>query len=126
MNRGYADISKLLHSGAGLYSFPERQRRKGVCLINVWLVTVNAGCVCVCWSGDGLVELNGYPSQVSDLATVIYQALMCATDTMVDFAESGEQGSLTLHPHFVCSLVEKAAAGCVISGYLQRSRKLAP
>lgn len=87
---------------------------------------MNAGGVCVCWGGDRLVELNGYPSQVSDLATAIYQVLICATDTMVGFAESGEQGSLTLHPHFVCNLVEKATAGCVISGCLQRSRKLAP
>ena len=30
----------------------------------------------VCWGGDGVVELNGYPSHVSDLATVTYQALI--------------------------------------------------
>ena len=50
----------------------------------------------------------------------------CAADTVVGFAETGERGGLTLHLHFICSLVEKAAAGPVISGCLQRSRKLAP
>ena len=30
----------------------------------------------VCWGGDGMVELNGYPSHMSYLATVTYQALI--------------------------------------------------
>ena len=29
-----------------------------------------------CWGGDGVVEENGYPSHVSDVATVLYQALI--------------------------------------------------
>lgn len=120
MNRGYTDISKPLHWGAGLYSFPERQRRKGVCLINVWLVTVNARVGCVLgWRRDGRTEWLPQSRVLSGNSYL--SGTDCVTDTMVGF-----QGGLTLHPQFICNLVEKAAAGRVISGCLQRSRKLAP
>lgn len=49
----------------------------------------------------------------------------CASDTMIDMADSGEQGSLSLHPHLVYSLMEEAAAEPMISGCLQRRRELA-
>ena len=69
-------------------------------------------CAIICEKGKVYIILSG---------NSYLSGTDCVTDTMVGF-----QGGLTLHPQFICNLVEKAAAGRVISGCLQRSRKLAP
>lgn len=86
MNRGYADISKLPLGGRFiLFSLKD----KGEKSLSYKCVAGNCECrVCVCvleWRRVGRTEW--LPKSNVDLATVIYQALMCATD-MVDFAES--------------------------------------
>lgn len=44
----------------------------------------------------------------------------CGTGTMIGVAESEEHRVLSPHPHLVCSLVKKAAAGPVSSGRASR------
>lgn len=60
--------------------------------------------------------------RVSSVATVID---LLRVNTMMDTAESGEQGTLSLCS-LVYRLVEKAVAGPMIIEYFQRRNKIGP
>lgn len=116
VNRECLKISKSLHSGADWHSFPKRKRKKKlVCGTKLWPMIMHAW-----W--ENVIQSNGCPQPwVSEVGTVInwapsvYQAPWWTL-------QSGEQGSLSLYPHLVYSLVEKKVTEALIIECRQRRK----
>lgn len=105
---------KSQHSGADLHSFSKQERSAFY-----KFTTDTYGC----WVGGNVMEQNDdLQPHVSSVATVID---LLRVNTMMDTAESIEQGPLSLCS-LVYSLGGKAVPGPMIIGCFQRRSKIGP
>lgn len=105
---------KSLHSRAHLHSFSKQERSAFY-----KFTTDTYGC----WVGGNVMEQNDdLQARVSSVATMID---LLRVNTMMDTAESIEQGPLSLSS-LVYSLVGKAVPGPMIIGCFQRRSKIGP